>query len=728
MSMLRGLQGRILGFLGALLVVLQVAVFFVVDMVSTRAARAQLERQLTMDADIFRELLARRTAQLTIGARVLSGDYALKTVVATGDDPTIRTALNSMRLRIGADRMLLVDDQGRVRVDTRDAPGSPQPSPFPRLVALTEDRDVAAAVDVLDGLLYQFVVVPLLAPDPVAWVGLGFVIDDDLASELRRLTAAHVTFLAPRTGGGWIAAASTLSQGSRDALARTIPPRLDQAPTSFALDREDYLVRTVPLEQADGRVGVVIQVSLSAALEPAAQLRVTLMAVFAGALLLSILVGVVIARMVSKPVRDVVRAVRTAATGDYAHRVPVRGADELGELARAVNHMAATLAERETALRRSEEQLGNARKMEAVGRLAGGIAHDFNNLLVVIMGRAEAIRDALAPDDPRRADVLLVEETAERAAGLVRQLLAFSRRQVLRTRVLSLNTVIETFEPMLRRLTGEHVTLSLRLAPDVVPVRADAGQIEQVLLNLVINARDALPDGGRVTIETANGRLPATGAPCAVLAVRDTGTGIPSDMQEHIFEPFFTTKEVGKGTGLGLATVYGIVAQHGGEIMVLSAPGSGSHFSIYLPQAPVAPIEPLVTSGPAPADTRGTETVLVVEDEAEVRRLMAAALRARGYTVLEAADGAAAVALATRQRRGIDLVVADVVMPTMGGREMLAQLRAKLGDVRVLLVSGHSPELLARYPTMAEPAIGFLHKPFTMETLARKARELLDGA
>jgi len=259
-------------------------------------------------------------------------------------------------------------------------------------------------------------------------------------------------------------------------------------------------------------------------------------------------------------------------------------------------------------------------------------------------------------------------------------------------------------------------------------VRADAGQMEQVLLNLVINARDALGEGGRVSIETSNGRLPGTDAPCAVLAVRDTGTGIPSDMQEHLFEPFFTTKDVGKGTGLGLATVHGIVAQHGGEIIVLSAPGAGSSFSIYLPQAPGLPLDPLVTLGPPAADTRGTETVLVVEDEAEVRRLMTAALRARGYTVLEAADGAAAVALASRHSRAIDLVVADVVMPNMGGREMVAQLRAKLGAVRVLFVSGHSPELLARYPTVSEPATAFLHKPFTMETLARKARELLDGA
>ncbi|HYE90737.1 MAG TPA: cache domain-containing protein, partial [Terriglobales bacterium] len=429
MGMLRGLQGRILVFLAALLVVLQVAVFFVVDMVSTRAARAQLESQLALDADIFRELLARRTEQLTIGARVLSGDYALKTVVATADAPTIRTALNSMRLRIGADRMLLVDDKGRVRVDTFDAPLSADASPFPRLVALTEDRDVAASVDVLDGRLHQLVVVPLLAPDPVAWVGLGFVIDDVLASELRRLTAAHVTFLAPRTGGGWVAAASTLSRGHRDALARTITPRLDEAPMSFTLEGEDSLVKAVPLEQADGRGAALIQVSLSAALEPVARLRVTLMAVFAGALLLSILVGVVIARMVSKPVRDVVRAVRTAATGDYAHRVPVRRADELGELAQAVNQMAATLAEREAALRQSEEQLGNARKMEAVGRLAGGVAHDFNNLLTAIIGYTEVIVDREGTDAATLRDVGEIRKAADRAASLTRQLLAFGRKQ-----------------------------------------------------------------------------------------------------------------------------------------------------------------------------------------------------------------------------------------------------------------------------------------------------------
>jgi signal transduction histidine kinase len=295
--------------------------------------------------------------------------------------------------------------------------------------------------------------------------------------------------------------------------------------------------------------------------------------------------GVVVARTVTRPVRALVSGVRAVETGDYTHRVSVASTDEFAQLAGAVNHMTATIAEREEALRQSEDRLRHAQKMEAVGRLAGGVAHDFNNLLTMMIGRIELVLDELHSDDGLRRDVLLIQGAAESAATLTRQLLAFGRKQVLQIRLLDINQVVGNFEGMLQHLIGEQVILATRLEGGLRAVRADPGQMEQILVNLVINARDAMPEGGTITIETTTGTMPGTDAPCTVIAVHDTGTGMTPDVQARVFEPFFTTKDAGKGTGLGLATVYGIVKQHDGEVELESAPGHGSTFRVFLPYA-----------------------------------------------------------------------------------------------------------------------------------------------
>jgi signal transduction histidine kinase/ActR/RegA family two-component response regulator len=383
-----------------------------------------------------------------------------------------------------------------------------------------------------------------------------------------------------------------------------------------------------------------------------------------------------------------------------------------------------------TERRQLEEQLRQAQRMEAVGRLAGGVAHDFNNILTAILGYGDVLGTRLAPDDPRRADLEQILEAASRATELTRQLLAFGRKQVLQPVAIDLNHLVEKLHGMLRRLLGAHVELTTSPAPELGRVRADAGQIEQVIVNLAVNARDAMPGGGKLTIETRNVELDldsglgVPAGPYVQLAVSDTGSGIDARIRAHIFEPFYTTKSVGKGTGLGLATVHGIVQQSGGAISVYSEPGRGSTFKIYLPR--VAD-EPLVTptSVARLAASTGSETVLLVEDDAPVRDLSRRALESRGYRVLVASDGAEGLRVAQAHAGAIDLLVSDVVMPVAGGPELAGNLRPLRPGLRVLFLSGYADTAFARSGELTREA-AFLQKPFTPERLAQKVREVLD--
>jgi PAS domain S-box-containing protein len=380
-----------------------------------------------------------------------------------------------------------------------------------------------------------------------------------------------------------------------------------------------------------------------------------------------------------------------------------------------------------------EEQFRQAQKMEAVGRLAGGVAHDFNNLLTAITGYTDLVRQDLHPGDPHRADLDEVRNAADRAAALTRQLLAFSRRQVLQPRVLDLNEVVTGMEKLLRRTIGEDVVLDARLAPDLPGVRADPGQLEQVIMNLAVNSRDAMPDGGRLTIETGLGDLDDTYAAShpgarpgryVLMAFTDTGQGMDQETQKHVFEPFFTTKGPGKGTGLGLATVYGIVKQSEGYVAVYSEVGVGTSMKVYLPVAEGAAqrIAPPASEASTPS---GTETILLVEDEEGVSALALKLLERRGYTVLRASGGAEAVALGRAHAGAIDLLITDVVMPGMGGpecAELLVRLRPGL---KVLFVSGYADAAVTGHRIL-DPRAPYLQKPFTPDALARKVREVLD--
>ena len=385
--------------------------------------------------------------------------------------------------------------------------------------------------------------------------------------------------------------------------------------------------------------------------------------------------------------------------------------------------------------RNLEEQVMLSQKMEAIGRLAGGVAHDFNNILTAIGGYSDLLLADLPPDDRRRHDVEEIHQATQRAAALTQQLLAFSRRQVLQPKVINLNALVPDIEKMLRRLIGEDILFATVLHPRLGNVRADPGQLEQVIVNLAVNARDAMRDGGRLTIETRNVELdeaytaehPAVkSGRYVMLAVTDTGVGMDEETKARIFEPFFTTKVRGKGTGLGLATVYGIVRQTGGHIWPYSEPGRGTTMRVYLPRvdAPADPIEH--PKDAAPETLRGSETILVVEDEAPVRAVTRQLLERNGYTVLEAPDGPAALALVDAEEGGrhIDLLLTDVIMPGMSGRELAAQLNARRPNVRVLFMSGYTDDAVVRHG-MLEPGLAYLEKPFRPTALLRKVRGVL---
>jgi signal transduction histidine kinase/ActR/RegA family two-component response regulator len=390
----------------------------------------------------------------------------------------------------------------------------------------------------------------------------------------------------------------------------------------------------------------------------------------------------------------------------------------------------------ESALRDSEEQLRQAQKLEAVGQLAGGVAHDFNNILTVISGYSDILLKRIPESDLNRSKVEEIKLAAQRASSLTRQLLAFSRKQVLQPRLFNLNTLVTDIGNMLRRLIGEDIELVISLTADVAQINADPGQLEQVLMNLVVNARDAMPNGGRITVETtivevdrayAEQHVAVQPGSYVMLAVSDSGSGMDSETMKHIFEPFYTTKDQGKGTGLGLSTVYGIVKQSGGNIWFYSEPGQGTVFKIFLPSA-VNAQQPLIPDSDveSPIAKGGTETILVVEDEPQIRQMACEFLSESGYKLLVAANGVEALRILKEESAAIDLILTDVVMPEMNGRELAEHVAVARPGAKVLYMSGYTNDAIVRHGVL-DSGTWFVQKPFSPDALARKIREVLDS-
>jgi two-component system cell cycle sensor histidine kinase/response regulator CckA len=387
-----------------------------------------------------------------------------------------------------------------------------------------------------------------------------------------------------------------------------------------------------------------------------------------------------------------------------------------------------------TALHSLEAQLIHAHKLESIGRLAGGIVHDFNNLLTAISGNAELALMSLGADDLVRNDLQVIGDAAARAASLTQQLLAFARKQILTARIANLSAMLLEMDRLLRRVIGEHIELLTLPAPGLWNVKVDVGQIEQVLVNLVVNARDAMPAGGKLTIETRNVVLDAADArertgvlagSYVMLAVSDTGIGMAPEVQARLFEPFFTTKEPGNGTGLGLATCYRIIKQHGGNILVYSEVGYGTTFKVYLPRTEASADEPALHNT-AEQLPRGSETVLLAEDDSAVRVLAARVLRGLGYTVVEATDGEDALDLATTHGEPIELLLADMVLPRLGGKELAARVAHRHPNIKMIFMSGYTDSAIVHHGRL-DAGVDFLQKPFTPAALANKVRAVLDA-
>jgi two-component system cell cycle sensor histidine kinase/response regulator CckA len=433
----------------------------------------------------------------------------------------------------------------------------------------------------------------------------------------------------------------------------------------------------------------------------------------------------VLSRQITRPLERLARGTRQLEKGDFEFRIPIDGNDEVADLTRAFEEM------RET-LRQSREGLVRAARLEAIGRLAGGVAHDFNNLVMIIKGYSDLLLDTATPAS--RPHIEEIKRAGDRASGLTRQLLAFSRKQVLEPQVLDPNQTLKGMAKMLRVLIGEDVELVTSFSSEIGRVLADPGQLEQVVMNLAVNARDAMPTGGKLVIETQPVFLDEAYAAShndlspghyVLLAVTDNGCGMTRDVVAQIFEPFFTTKEDGKGTGLGLATVYGIVKQSKGHVAVYSEPEIGTTFKVYLPSLDKA--VPLPAAPELMPALDGSETILLVEDEASLRALAAESLRRLGYSVVQAGNGLEALAAVEQHDRAIDIVVTDIVMPRMGGVNLVERLREKGSGFAVIFMSGYTEVAALENLHLGSDTI-LLNKPFSTETLALKIREALHKA
>ncbi len=597
-----------------------------------------------------------------------------------------------------------------------------------KLVSRSVNRGESSGWWFNDNSLYQVVLQPFYdnfsKKNLQGFVVVGHLIDERAAADLARITSSNILFRQDAK-----VAVSTLPPLKELDFARLLPNQ--PIPPEIVLRGERYHASSIEL--APGTQPAADLIILKSYHEAAAYLQrlnrlllaLGFMAILAGGGLIYL-----ISDTVTRPLASLVEGVHALARGDMAYPLEASGHDELSELTRAFDGMRRTLQRNEMHREQLEGQLRQAQKMEALGRMAGGVAHDFNNLLTVIRGHSDLLLDRLQPEDALYRNSQQIRKTADRAASLTRQMLAFSRMQVLQPKVLDVNEVVADMGKLLRRLIREDIEFSLRLGDSLARVKADPGQFEQVLLNLTVNASDAMPLGGKLTIETQNLVVDADYAKShssvepgayVLLTVSDTGCGMDEATKTRIFEPFFTTKEPGKGTGLGLATVYGVVKQSGGSIWVESSPGNGSRFLVYLPQTSelAASLDTLTHVNESAV---GRKTILVVEDERDVRELACEFLKAAGYSVLTAEDGSEALETAQRLGKSIHVVLTDIVLPKMRGPALAKRLNTLLPHVKMIYMTGY----LEKNSTddFLQDAF-FLQKPFSRESLVTQVAESL---
>jgi signal transduction histidine kinase/FixJ family two-component response regulator len=696
-------------------------------LVVRRNAQAQMQHQVEQDVRTatlkFQVLEHHRQEALSHKADLLASLAYMR----NGDGTAIQEASEDPWKSDECDMFALADKKGKI------VALNPTTATFPIATAQKMlNRSLASGVSsawwVNDRNVYQVVLQRYYDGPPVKGNLLGTVVvgrsmDARAASDLARLSSSQIVFRY-----GKEAVVSTLTSLQEQELLRQIQDQPIEEPVYIGNER--FLTNSVDLAPGSPiRANIILLKSYK---EAAANLEglnrlllgVGLVAVLAGGTLIYL-----ISKAFTRPLAGLLEGVHALQMGDFAYPLEARGGDELAEVTRAFDGMRGTLQQNEAQREQLEEQLRQSQKMEALGRLAGGVAHDFNNLLTVIKGHSELMIDRMKPTDGVYGSAQQIMKTADRAASLTRQLLAFSRMQVLQPRILDLNALVADMSKLLRRLVREDIEFNFRMGDSLGRVKADPGQIEQVLLNLTVNASDAMPQGGKLTIETqklkvdakyAGARPPLKPGHYVQLVVTDTGHGMDAATMSRIFEPFFTTKESGKGTGLGLATVYGVVRQSGGFIWVESSPGNGARFEIYLPRA-VEKEETVADERESGRSRHGSETILVVEDEDEVRALTSEFLGSAGYSVLTAKDGVEALEVAERLGNSIQLLLTDIVMPKMRGTELAQKLKESFPKLRVVYMSGYLEQDTCSGEIL-EKAM-FLQKPFSRDMLIRQIGE-----
>ena len=697
--------------------------------------RESIREELRDSLNTYQSFESQREEALTRSAALLANLPNVRALMTTQDAATIQDASGDLWKLSGSDLLVLANRTGAVTAVHAAGP-APDFATVQDLLRSSLDRQESHDWWYGGGRLYEVWLQPIYFGSSsqnftIGLLAVGHEVDERAAKDFASIASSEVAF---NIDGNPVA--STLGQSEQAELAQKIRARTQDtsdAAQEFQLGSERYLAQTVQLSRGGGPV-----VSLTV-LKSFDQATAFLHALNRGLVilgLLSIALGGALVFWMShtytKPLGSLVEGARALGQGDFSYPLDARGGDEVSEVTEAFLRMRSSLESTQQEQKKLEERLRQAHKMEAVGRLAGGVAHDFNNLLTIIRGNSDLLKDREGSDAFHQKCVDQIQKASGRAVSMTRQLLAFSRMQVLQPRVLDLNSVVAEMGKMLPRLIGEHIEYSFSPGENLSPVKADPGQIEQVILNLAANARDAMPNGGHLSVQTsrislnqaeAAKRPPIVPGNYVLLSVSDTGHGMDEATKTHIFEPFFTTKEVGKGTGLGLATVYGIVKQSGGFIWVESSPGAGTTFEIYLPQAAgkAATAEQEEKTTPAP---RGSETVLVVEDEAGVRELACQFLRVKGYQVLEAPGGVDALELARNHKGTIHLLLSDMVMPKMNGGDLAARLREIRPEIRVAFMSGYS-EFSRGHLAQGFPDAPVLQKPFSPASLVGIVREAL---
>jgi signal transduction histidine kinase/CheY-like chemotaxis protein len=696
--------------------------------------RQSFRDELHNSVNTYKIFSQQREISLIRSAQMLANLPNVRALMTTEDVATIQDESANIWQLSGGDLLILANRSGEIvglQTRARD---------FSRAEAQTSLRASMQAGESRNwwlggGHLYEVWLQPIYfgvatQENVMGLLAVGHEINEVEAREFSRVVSSEIVFQCGNT-----VVASTLPPLGADGFPGVSTGDADASDLISEVDygHERYLAAMLRVSSA-GELPVTLIVLKS--LDKATAFLDRLNRILLGLGLLSVLAGGVLVFLIShtftKPLSNLVAGVQALERGNFDYPLEVGSGDEVGRVTGAFDRMRSSLQKTQEEQRQMEIRLRQAHRMEAVGRLAGGVAHDFNNLLTVIRGNSDLLLDKGTADKLELRYLEQIQKASDRAVSMTRQLLAFSRMQVLQPRVLDLNTTISEMNKMIPRLIGEHIEFTFQPENNLASVLADPGQIEQVFLNLAVNARDAMPDGGKLNVQTRNVRMgheeakqrpPMFPGEYVLLAVSDTGHGMSPEVKAQIFEPFFTTKEVGKGTGLGLATVYGIVKQSGGFIWVDSSMGKGTTFEIYLPRSEKpATTENFVKATQLPG---GSETILLAEDETAVRELASEFLRAGGYTILEAKEGAEALGIAGGYEGKIDLLLADMVMPRMGGTELAKTLWNSQPDLRVLFMTGYAEFSEKNGDAVRE--LNVLQKPFSRFTLLEKVRQTLSA-